>query len=98
MSRGERVVYEGPGMRRGLASGLSSQGVGWGYRRRLCCGSGVQGRLQTAVPHLYEAAEGARDQQLLKLWQMLYWAADEGLELGNVLGPISANFSWLPFL
>lgn len=69
-----------------------SQGVGWGYHRRLCCGSGVQGGLQTAIPHLSEAAEGARDQQLLKLWQILYWAADEGLELGNISGPISSQF------
>ena len=64
---GERGGVQRVQEREGAWPVAGSQGVGWGYHRRLCCGSGVQGGLQTAIPHLSEAAEGARGQQLLKL-------------------------------
>lgn len=83
----------GDGVRRGRARNgeeagqppePGSQGVGRGHHRKLCCGSGM-GDLQTTVPHLSEAAEVARDKQLLKLWSMSRWAVHEGLDLGNFL-------------
>lgn len=78
-------------MRRGLASGRQS-GCGLRVPQKSVLwvwGAGGACRLLSLTS---EAAEGARDQQQLKLWQMLYRAADESLELGNVLGPIFSQF------
>lgn len=89
---GRGVVYEGSRNEKRPGQWQAVRVWAGGTAEGCAVGLGCRGRLQTAVPHLSEAAEGARDQQLLKLWQMLYWAADEGLELGNVLGPISSQF------
>lgn len=37
------------------------------------------------VLYLSEAAEVAKDQQFLNLWQMSCWALEEGLDSGNFL-------------
>lgn len=67
-AEGRGWCTKGPGTRRGLASGRQA-GCGLGAPQKAVLWVwGEEWGLQTAVPHLSEAAEGVRDQQLLKPW------------------------------
>lgn len=67
-AEGRGWCTKGPGTRRGLASGRQA-GCGLGAPQKAVLWVWGEGwGLQTAVPHLSEAAEGVRDQQLLKPW------------------------------